>query len=87
MEISKISWLKCDNINCNFKDESIKLEQYKDYINFPCPICWESLLTQEDYNTVMVLVNNYKIANKDNKTWNYIEFKWNMNWTGNIEIL
>ena len=43
MEIN-ISGLNCDN--CNYKDTTIKFEQYKEYIGEKCPICEHSLLTQ-----------------------------------------
>lgn len=44
-----IGGLKCDNPDCNYRDDSIKLEQYEDYINEPCPVCGSPLLKQYEY--------------------------------------
>lgn len=44
-----IKGLICDNPHCDYKDDTIKSEDYAEYIGFPCPKCGESLLTQEDY--------------------------------------
>lgn len=43
------SGLVCDNKLCDYKDTSISVENYKDWINKPCPKCGENLLTEEDY--------------------------------------
>ena len=57
-----ISGLKCDNPNCNYKDMSIKVEDYKNWINAPCPRCGESLLTQEQYDETQKFVEFTKQA-------------------------
>ncbi|KOS60574.1 hypothetical protein FJQ98_11990 [Lysinibacillus agricola] len=54
--------LKCDNPVCDYQDNSIKLEQYEDYINYPCPKCSAPLLTQADYDTTMVIIQAEKSA-------------------------
>ena len=48
--------LKCDNPNCDWEDDSIKNEDYINYINTPCPKCGENVLTQEDYDNAMKVV-------------------------------
>ncbi|MEK3955646.1 hypothetical protein [Psychrobacillus sp. FSL K6-1464] len=53
---ANISGLKCDNSACDYKDKSIKLEQYESYINAPCPACGSSLLTQADYDQVQSII-------------------------------
>ena len=68
MEIN-ISGLNCDN--CNYKDPTIKFEQYKEYIGEKCPICEHSLLTQEDYDKCVRL---YSCVEKINKVENIL--KW-----------
>lgn len=55
MELN-IYGLKCDHPSCNYQDNTIQLEQYKDYINYPCPECGSPLLTQADYDTTMEIV-------------------------------
>jgi hypothetical protein len=41
--------LKCDSPTCDWKDESIKHEDFINWVNKPCPICKENLLTEEDF--------------------------------------
>lgn len=56
-----ISGLNCDN--CDFSDDSIKLEDYEGSIGMPCPNCGESLLTKEDYESVMDMVRAVEVLN------------------------
>ena len=51
----EIHGLKCDF--CDYKDDSIKYEDYPNWINKPCPICGHSLLTQEDYDATRSIVH------------------------------
>jgi len=50
--LTKIKGLKCDNPECDYKDEDIPGSDYEQYINKPCPDCGENLLTQDDYDKV-----------------------------------
>ena len=43
--------LKCDNETCDYEDNTVKFEDYDQYLNKPCPECGESLLTPEDLET------------------------------------
>ncbi len=45
----EISGIKCDTPHCNYRDDSVKFEDYNKWINRPCPICARNLLTQQDY--------------------------------------
>lgn len=56
-----ISGLKCDN--CDYSDDSVKLEDYEQSIGKPCPNCGESLLTKEDYDGVMQMVQAIEMLN------------------------
>lgn len=58
-----ISGLKCDNPKCDYKDDSVKFEDYVNYIDKECPKCGESLLTQEDYDSVVNIVDAVDIMN------------------------
>lgn len=40
--------LQCDH--CDWSDETIPMNDYKSWINAPCPKCGENLLTQEDFD-------------------------------------
>jgi len=59
-----ISGLQCDNKDCDFIDPTIKVEDYEENINKKCPKCGEVLLTQEDYNTVLKMINTVSNINK-----------------------
>lgn len=39
--------IKCDNPNCGWADWSVKQEDYDNWVNRPCPVCGENLLTEE----------------------------------------
>lgn len=41
--------IKCDNPICGYSDDSVKMEEWGDYVNKPCPNCGENLFTEEDY--------------------------------------
>lgn len=49
-----ISGLKCDS--CDYKNMSIQLEDYPNWVNNPCPKCGENLLTEADYESVQMMV-------------------------------
>ena len=47
--------LQCDNPSCDWTDSTIEVENYKDWLNAPCPKCGENVLTEEDLtNTLMM---------------------------------
>jgi hypothetical protein len=45
----KIDGIKCDNPSCNYIDKEVKKYNYHNYLNMPCPLCRENLLTKKDY--------------------------------------
>lgn len=59
-----IGGLQCDNSDCDFKDMSIKVEEYEQWLNKPCPKCGENLLTEDDYRNAQFLLEMVKVANK-----------------------
>ena len=60
-----ITGIKCDAEGCDYKDEfgswgttPEEVLAVKDqYLNKPCPKCGANLLTEEDANTIITLVN------------------------------
>lgn len=58
-----ISGIKCDTPTCDFIDMDVKVEEYPQWLNKPCPKCGANLLTQEDYNTVTVMMDMMKMMN------------------------
>lgn len=63
LAVLKSGGLKCDNPSCDFVDESIKREDYEQWVNAPCPKCGENLLTEEDYNNVLALQYTIEFLN------------------------
>lgn len=53
--------IKCDA--CDFKDMSVKVEEYAEWVNKLCPKCGANLLTEADYINVKMLMEMAKIAN------------------------
>ena len=67
VKIKQIGGIKCDNPSCDFRDESVPVEDYKNWLNKPCPICGYNLLTKKDYKSVKRLLSTIKIINKIGK--------------------
>lgn len=59
-----IHGIKCDNPNCDFVDMSVKVEDYEQWLNKPCPKCGENLLTESDYKNTQLLLKITKVMNK-----------------------
>ena len=55
--------LKCDTPTCDWKDETLAISDWPNWINVPCPKCGGNLLTQEDYDNVMTLMETVKFVN------------------------
>lgn len=86
-EYFQVKGLKCDNPNCNYKDMSIQAEEYKNYINHPCPNCGCSLLTKADYKAVKrlyLLSLIFKFLKVNPNTGN--QYSVNLNGKGQMKI-
>jgi len=59
-----IGGIKCDNKGCNFKDMTVLFEDYDKWLNKPCPECGSNLLTQQDFDTVKLLMDITGIINE-----------------------
>lgn len=59
-----IKGIKCDNPNCEFRNDNVEFMEYKDWLNKPCPMCGANLLTQKDLNATKRLI---KLSNFFNK--------------------
>jgi ssDNA-binding Zn-finger/Zn-ribbon topoisomerase 1 len=48
--------IKCDNPNCDYRDESISWDDYestiKEFLDKPCPKCGSPLLSKEDADSI-----------------------------------
>lgn len=50
------SGIMCDNPGCSYLDKTVSDDNLKEWINIPCPLCGENLLTQEDYDNSQFLL-------------------------------
>lgn len=88
----KVTGIKCDNSNCNYHNDTATFEDYKNYINKPCPCCGENLLTKKDYRTCKMLMAMSNFINKHSKTPDKeretIDFsvRLDMNGTGKVSV-
>lgn len=53
--------IKCDNPKCDYKDMSVRFEDYPKYVNKPCPKCGQNLLTKHDYNVAKMVMSLAKL--------------------------
>jgi|SaaInlStandDraft_4_1057021.scaffolds.fasta_scaffold107247_3 hypothetical protein len=87
----KISGIKCDNPSCDYTNEEVALDEYENWLNKPCPCCGENLLTEDDFNTVKLMVAMVQIANEAPQAANnidepMIEAKISMDGSGSINV-
>jgi len=57
-----IKGIKCDH--CDFINMEVLVEEYPEWLNKPCPICGENLLTQDDYDKVQVFRDMANMMNE-----------------------
>ncbi len=60
--MASVSGLMCDTPGCDYRDETISESDYVKYINFPCPKCGGPLLTQKDYDALIILKKAEELA-------------------------
>jgi hypothetical protein len=60
----KSGGLQCDSPSCDWTDPTIQVEDYKSWLNAPCPKCGENVLTQEDLNSVLNVIQMVDLINK-----------------------
>ncbi|GCD11738.1 hypothetical protein [Clostridium tagluense] len=83
-----IEGVKCDV--CDYRNDDVKLREYEEWLNKPCPQCGANLLTQEDFDNVQMLFSFSKMMNeilpksKDNEPLATMDIK--MDGTGNMEF-
>jgi len=83
--------VKCDNPNCDYRDMTVPISDYKKYLNKPCPKCGANLLTKADYKAMKRLMRiakffnfvfRHKYCNPAEMVTGHIE----MNGTGKMKI-
>ena len=84
IEIKEMGGLKCDNPSCDWRNDDIKVEDYENYIDYPCPKCGSNVLTMKDYKSFKAILKLVKVfnfilpkrkANSDNLANMRCEFK------------
>lgn len=53
-DVITIHGIKCDH--CSWRDDTVQVDNYPNYIGRPCPICGHNLLTKRDYKRVKRLL-------------------------------
>ena len=57
--------IKCDNQpDCNWADWTIDPENWKDWLNVPCPECGSNLLTQADFDKIVQINQLFDLINE-----------------------
>lgn len=59
--------LICDNPICDWRDDIIDFDDYKNYVNMACPKCGENVLTKHDLKNAKRLNKMIKITNNLNR--------------------
>lgn len=84
---------KCDNPSCDFRDDTVEFQNYRAWLNKPCPKCGANLLTQKDLNAVKTLIKITNIVNwvlkpfiKFDKNVEKMTFTAEMNGTGEVKF-
>jgi hypothetical protein len=85
-----IHGIKCDA--CDYINEDVKVEEYINWVNKPCPDCSANLLTEEDYLNVQLLIQITNIMNaelpqrEDDEKEDLATMTVKMNGTGAVDI-
>lgn len=59
----KSGGLQCDSPSCDWTDETVEVKDYKQWLNAPCPKCGENVLTQEDLDSVLKVMEMVDLIN------------------------
>ena len=89
--ILNIKGIKCDNLNCDYKDNTVEFKDYMTWLNRPCPQCGENLLTKKDLDALERLIKIINLVNwllrlfvKINKSTEFMRVPIEMNGTGKL---
>ena len=59
----QVHGIQCDNEHCDFIDMSVRREDYDQWLNKPCPKCLHILLTQEDLDSIEMMLELADLLN------------------------
>jgi predicted nucleic acid-binding Zn-ribbon protein len=58
-----IKGIKCDNPDCEYRNEDVSMTDYEKWLNKPCPKCGSNLLTQADFDATRALIAATEVLN------------------------
>lgn len=86
----EVNGIQCDAEGCDYIDETVKLDDYENWLNKPCPKCGANLLTQEDLDIVNIIKATIEMFNAaglvPETEADMKSFKVNMNGSGKVEL-
>lgn len=59
----KTTGLKCDNPSCDWKDETVAIDDYEKWLDKPCPKCGQNVLTQQDLDNAKGILAMMEMVN------------------------
>lgn len=62
--ILTIHGIKCNNPTCSYENKTVLPHEYTFWVNKPCPMCGEIILTKNDFAFYKLLLATTAIANK-----------------------
>jgi len=63
IEVLRDGGLQCDNSECDYTNMDIHTDDYKEWIDAPCPKCGENLLTEDDFLRSLALRETIDMIN------------------------
>lgn len=60
----KIQGINCDAPTCDFRDGTVRYEDFEKWLNKPCPKCGANLLTDADLRSTRKLLQFVRLANR-----------------------
>jgi hypothetical protein len=58
-----IQGIKCDNKDCDYRNENARIEDMEKWLNKPCPKCGQNLFTVKDYISLKILITLVNLLN------------------------
>ncbi len=63
VEILSGGGIGCDNPDCKWEDQTVTNAEMGEWLNRPCPDCGSNLLTQEDYDYLLMFMKSIELIN------------------------
>lgn len=88
---ARIKGIKCDNAECDYRDDSVTVEDYPEWLDRPCPKCGSNLLTKADLDLVKAIMATADLINliipaEENDDTATTTFRVHMDGSGSMEL-